>query len=131
MKKLFVLAALFTTVFVGKADAQQNSNDPAAMVQRVKDALKPQLIEKAKLSEAQADKVLEIQFNYRAKMRSLRDLSEGDRKIMFETLQTAQNKEYKAIPLTDEQLVAVNTFFDDQRKKMQEQREKNNGNGGN
>jgi hypothetical protein len=47
MKKLLVLVALITTVYVTKADAQQQGNgDPAAMLQRYKDRIKPQLVEK-------------------------------------------------------------------------------------
>src|SRR5918911_1507266 len=103
MKKLLVLVALLTTVYVTKADAQnqQSGGDPAAMLQRYKERIKPQLVEKAKITDAEADKVIEINFNNRSKMRGLRDLSEDERKQKLEEIQTAQTKEYKAIPLTD------------------------------
>jgi hypothetical protein len=42
----------------------------------------------------------------------------------------AQNKEFKAIPLADEQVKEVNTFFEEYRKQQMEQR-RNGGNGGN
>ena len=131
MKKLLVLVALFTTVYVNNADAQQQSaGDPAVMLQRYKDRLKPQLVEKTKITDAQADKVVEITFSYRQKMRGLRDLSEADRKKQTEDIQAAQNKEYSAIPLTEDQIKAVNEFFEEQRKQMQE-RQKNGGGNGN
>ena len=119
MKKLLVLVALFTTVYVTNADAQQQGGgDPAAMMQRYKDTVKPQLVEKTKITDAQADKVIEINFSYRSKMRGFRDLSEDDRKKQTEELNAAQTKEYKAIPLTDDQVKAVNDFFEEQRKQM-------------
>jgi Spy/CpxP family protein refolding chaperone len=132
MKKLLVLVALFTTVYVSQANAQQQGGgDPAAMLQRYKDRVKPQLIEKAKITDAQADKVIDISFANRMKMRGLRDLSEDDRKKQTEEINAQQNKELKAIPLTDDQLKAVNDFFEEQRKQMQEQRKQNGGGNGN
>ena len=124
MKKLFVLAVLLTTLFVSNANAQQGGGgDPAAMMQRYKERVKPQLVEKTKITEAQADKVIEISFNYRSQMRGMRDLSEEERKKKVEVIQLAQNKEFLAIPLTEEQVKAVNTFFEEQRKQMQQQRQ--------
>lgn len=132
MKKLLVLVALFTTVYVTKAEAQQQGGgDPAAAMQRMKDRLKPLLVEKAKITDAQADKVVEISFSYRSRMRGLRDLSEDERKKQMEVIQLAQEKEFKAIPLTDEQIKAVNEVFEEQRKQMQQQRQQGGGNGGN
>ena len=130
MKKLFVLAVLLTTLFVGSAYAQQGGGgDPAAMMQRYKERVKPQLVEKTKITEAQSDKVIEISFNYRSQMRGMRDLSEDDRKKKMEEIQAAQNKEFLAIPLTEDQVKAVNTFFEEQRKQMQQQRQNGGGNG--
>ena len=132
MKKLLVLVALFTTVYVSQANAQQQGGgDPAAMLQRYKDRVKPQLIEKTKITDAQADKVIDITFANRMKMRGFRDLSEDERKKQTEEINAAQNKEFKAIPLTDDQVKAVNEFFEEQRKQMQEQRKQNGGGNGN
>src|SRR6476661_6286507 len=131
MKKLLVLVALFTTVYVSQANAQQQGGgDPAAMLQRYKDRVKPQLVEKTKITDAQADKVIDISFANRMKMRGFRDLSEDDRKKQTEEINAAQNKEFKAIPLTDDQIKAVNDFFEEQRKQMQEQRKQNGGGNG-
>ena len=132
MKKLLVLVALFTTVYVSQANAQQQGGgDPAAMLQRYKDRVKPQLIEKTKITDAQADKVIDITFANRMKMRGFRDLSEDERKKQTEEINAAQNKEFKAIPLTEDQVKAVNEFFEEQRKQMQEQRKQNGGGNGN
>lgn len=133
MKKLLVLVAVFTTVLISNANAQQGGGqgnfDPAQMAQRYKDRVKPQLIEKTKLTDAQADKVCDIQIASRQQMRGLRDLSEDDRKKKMDDIQADINKQYKAIPLTDDQIKSVNDFFEEMRKQMQQQRQ--NGGGGN
>ena len=128
MKKLFVLVAFLTTLFISNAQAQQGGGDPAAQLQRYKERVKPQLVEKVKLTEAQAERVIDISFGYRSQMRGFRDLSEEERKKKTEEIQADQEKEYKAIPLTDDQIKAVNEFFIEQRKQMQQQRQ-NGGNG--
>ncbi|MGZ3845631.1 MAG: hypothetical protein ACXVBH_06220 [Flavisolibacter sp.] len=132
MKKLLVLVAVFTTVLVSNVNAQQgNGNfDPAQMAQRYKERVKPQLIEKVKLTDAQAEKVCDIQLASRQQMRGLRDLSEDDRKKKIEEIQADNNKHYKAIPLTDDQIKSVNDFFDEMRKQMQQQRQNGGGNNG-
>jgi Spy/CpxP family protein refolding chaperone len=130
MKKLLVLVALFTTVYTTQAVAQgqQGGGDPAARAARMKEIVKPQLIEKVKLTDAQADKVIDINIKSRADMRGMRDMSEDDRKKKRDEIQAAQNKAYKEIPLTDEQIAAVNAFFEEQRKQMQQQRQNGGGN---
>lgn len=126
MKKLLVLVALFTTVYVSQAHAQAN-NDPAAMKARYVERVKPMLIEKAKISDAEADKVLDINFNARTKMRGLRDLAPDERKKQAEQIQADMNKDYRAIPLTEDQVKAVNEFFEEQRKQMQQRQQQNGG----
>lgn len=134
MKKLLVLVAIFTTVYVTKADAQggqQGNYDPAAMAQRYKDRVKPQLVDKVKLTDAQADKVCDIQIASRSQMRGLRDLSQDDRKKKMDEIQADIDKQYKAIPLTDDQIKAVNAFFDDMRKQQMQRMQQNGGGNGN
>jgi Spy/CpxP family protein refolding chaperone len=129
MKKLFVLVAFFTTALFTTASAQGNGNfDPAAMKARYFERVKPLLIEKTKITDAQADKVLEINWESRSKMRGMRDLSEDERKKKMDDAQAEQNKQYKDIPLTDDQIKAVNDFFEEQRKQMQQQRQNGGGN---
>jgi len=131
MKKLLVLVAVFTTVLLSNANAQQgNGNfDPAAMKARYLERTKPALIEKTKLTSEQADKVLDINWESRTKLRGMRDMSEDERKKKQDEATTEANTKYKAIPLTDDQIKAVNDFFEEQRKLRQQQRQ--NGGGGN
>lgn len=128
MKKLLILVAVFTTVLVFNANAQGGNFDTAAMKARYLERTKPALIEKTKLTDAQAGKVLEINWQSRSKMRGMRNMSEDDRKKLMDDLQTDRNKQYKDIPLTDDQIKAVNDFFDEQRKLMQQQRQNGNNN---
>jgi hypothetical protein len=130
MKKIFLLVALFVTIYATSNAQQQGGGDPAAMMARYKERVKPQLVEKTKLSDEQADKVLNINFESRQAMRGLRDLSEEDRKKKLDEVQVETNKKYKAIPLTDDQIKSVNTFFEEQRKNMP-QRQCGNGGGNN
>jgi hypothetical protein len=81
-----------------------------------------QLVEKVKLSETEADKVVKINFEARQQLRGLRELGEEDRKKKMEEANTDLAKKYKAIPLTDEQVKGVQAFFEEQRKQMQQQR---------
>jgi len=134
MKKLFLLVFLFTTMYATKALAQGGGNgDPAAMMQRMKERVKPALIEKTKLTDAQADKIIEISFANQRKRREIRmdqAMSAEDKTKKNTEIDEAQNKEFKTIPLTDDQVKEVNIFFEEYRKQQMEQR-KNGGNGGN
>ncbi len=126
MKKFLFIIAFMTTLGVMNASAQQGGGDPAAMLARMKERVKPQLIEKAKLTDVQADKVIEINFESRQQLRGLKDLSEEDRKKKMDEVKAENNKKYKAIPLTDDQVKSVDEFFEEQRKNMQKQRSNGN-----
>ncbi len=122
MKKFLFIIAFMTTLGVMNASAQQGGGDPAAMLARMKERVKPQLIEKAKLTDVQADKVIVINFESRQQLRGFKDLSEEDRKKKMDEVKAENNKKYKAIPLTDDQVKSVDEFFEEQRKNMQKQR---------
>jgi Spy/CpxP family protein refolding chaperone len=132
MKKLLVLVAVFTTVLLSNASAQQgNGNfDPAAMKARYLERTKPLLIEKTKLTAEQADKVLDINWESRSKMRGMRDLSQEERQKKMDEARDEASKQYKTIPLTDDQIKAVNDFFEEQRRQRQQNGGGNGGNGG-
>ncbi len=121
MRKILILIAIFTAICGTTANAQTGTaGDPAAMREQYIQKIKPQLVDKAKITETEADKVLEINFRYRSKLRGLRDLNEEDRKKMMDQIQAAQTKEYTAIPLTEVQIKAVNDFFEEQQKLRQQ-----------
>ncbi|MDB5207322.1 MAG: hypothetical protein JWR72_2397 [Flavisolibacter sp.] len=117
MKKLFFLAVLFTAC-LGTVSAQGGPGGmtPEQRAERQKQT-KAELIVAAKITEAEADKILQIQQDSRAGMRGLRDLSPEDRKKKMDEMKVENQKKYKAIPITDDQVKAVDTYFDEQMKK--------------
>jgi hypothetical protein len=124
MKKMFVLAALFTTVYISNVNAQEKSaSDPSAMADKWKEKIKPQLMEKAGLTDDEATKVLNIHFTYANRLRHFKDASADEQKRQADIIHNAENKEYAAIPLTEEKIKAVNTFFEEQKKQMGKRRE--------
>src|SRR6476661_2289596 len=106
MKKLFLLLIIFAAAFT-TVQAQQGGGDPAAMMARMKERIKPQLIDKTKLTDAQADKVIEINFEQQQARRQLRmdqSLSDDDKKKKMADLDAARNKKLSEIPLTADQV---------------------------
>lgn len=132
MKKVFVLLVICTALFATQVSAQQGGGDPAAMMARMKERVKPQLVEKTKLSDEQADKVLEIYVDAQRQRRELRNdqnLSDDDRRKKSAEIDAARDKKFTAIPLTAEQVKSVSDFFEEMRRNMQ-QRNGGGGNGG-
>lgn len=115
MKKLIGLLAvvLISTAVMAQGGPQM---DPAQALEMMKQRIKPQMIEKTKLTDAQADKVLEVQLWAQMQNRGLRDLSEEDRNKKMKETNEEREKKLKAIPLTDDQIKAVNDFYEELRK---------------
>ena len=117
MKKIISLAVFALALSIGSVQAQgMGQMDPAQMLEMMKQRVKPQLIEKTKLTDAQADKVLEIQLWSQGEMRGMRDMSEEDRATKMKTVNEEKTKKFKAIPLTDDQIKAVNDFYEEMRR---------------
>ena len=125
MKKLFLLLAFFTTVCLAAANAQDNKQavDPAQKLEKYKERIKPQLMEKAQLTEAEADKVMTLHFTYARRLQTFKDASAEEKQRQSEIIYAAENKEYAAIPLDETKIKAVNAFWADQRKQMEKRRE--------
>jgi hypothetical protein len=109
----FALVCSLTTMAQGGGGGGM---DPAQMLEMMKTRVKPQMIEKTKLTDAQADKVLEIQVWASGQTRGLRDLAEDQRAAKLKEVNDEKEKKFKAIPLTDEQIKAVNDFYEEMRK---------------
>ena len=129
MKKLLLLAALFTAL-IGTASAQggQGGMTPEQRAERMKQ-VKAELVAKAKITEAEADKVMQIQQDSRQGMRGLRDLSPEERQKKLDEIKVENGKKFKAIPLTDDQVKAVQDYYDEQMKRMMNRGGGNGGNG--
>lgn len=124
MKKLLLIVAVLFAVHTVQAQGP-GQMDPAQMLEMMKQRVKPGLMEKTKLSDAQADKVLEVNLWAQQQRRGFRELSEEDRAKKTKEIQEEVNKKYKAIPLTDDQIKAVDEFYAEMRRNMQ-----NRGGGG-
>jgi hypothetical protein len=132
MKKIFALLILLSC-YSAAAVAQTSPNLPTnqeELVQRAIRIYKAPLVEKAKITEAQADKVVAIIAEIQGKMR---DLGTGDqagtaedRMKKLEALRAERDKKFKAIPLSDEEMKNVSAAIDEIRKNMQTARPGNN-----
>lgn len=135
MKKVIALLSFITIATFSIAQPPGGGGgrmDPAERKARMKEMIKPQLIEQAKVTDAQADKVIDIYFDAQmeaGKLRRDESLSDDDKKAKVKTINDARDKKIKEIPLTDEQAKAVAAFYEEQRKKMQDRRPQ--GGGGN
>ena len=96
------------------------SADDAAMLQQAKEKQKPLMVEKTGLSDAQAERVIEINFEIRQAARGLRDLSEAERSAKIAELKALKEQKYSEIPLTSDQIKSVYAFYEDMGKRMQQ-----------
>lgn len=110
MKKLLLMTLIFGAIFSVKSYAQ-TAPDPATMLQQMKERIVPGMVEKTGLTEAQANKVVEINFELRQSMAGFRDLNEADRAKKVAEMKVTREKRYAEIPLTAEQIKAVNDFY--------------------
>mgnify|MGYP003578646065 CR=1 FL=1 len=124
MKKFLFLTLIFGAIISSVVHAQgantqaqpktqpQPSADQAAMLQQMKDKFKAPMVEKTGLTEAQADKVIEINFELRQSMIAFKDLNQADRAKKVAELKVTREKKYSEIPLTPEQIKAVLAFYE-------------------
>ena len=136
MKKLLFLSlisgALISTAHAqGPVTKQQpvaqlpTAEQYANMLKEAKEKQIPMLVEKAGLTEAQAGKVIEANYEMRKEAgTALQGLSDADRATKLAELKAAKEKKYSEIPLTAEQIKAVYTAYEDMGKNM-EKRERN------
>ena len=128
MKKYLFLglifsAAISTTTYAqngsgptASATAQPTKESDAAMLQQAKDRIKPQMIEKTGLTDAQADKVIELNYEMRMKASTeLKDLNEADRSKKLAELKAAKEKKFAEF-LTPEQITAMNKYYEEMGK---------------
>lgn len=123
MKKLLFALTIMFGFGLSSSFAQGGGQmDPAQMLEMMKQRVKPSMMEKTKLTDAQCDKVLEIQLWSQSQRRGMRDLSPEERATKTKEIQTEVEKKYKAIPLTDAEIKAVNEFYEEMRKAQQQMR---------
>lgn len=123
MKKLLFLTLVLGALVSTNVNAQ--AGDPPSPLQQAKEKQVPMLVEKAGLTEAQANRVIEINFEMRESMRAFQDLSEADRKVKIAEMKVARDKKYSEIPLTAEQITAVKTAYENWGKENKPQKSRN------
>ena len=119
MKKFLFLTLVFGAIMSTNTHAQMANTpagDQAVMLQQIQDKMRPQMVEKTGLTEAQANKVIELNFQLRMSMAQYRDLNEADRSAKLAELRAARDKKYTEIPLTAEQIKAVQAFYESGQK---------------
>ena len=120
MKKILVVCSMLMFFAISASAQFGQGGDTTGMAQRMKerhDRMKAGLMDQAKLTSDEADKVLDIQTASRgAGMRGMRDMSEDDRKKKMDEMNADMEKKYKAIPLTDEKMKAVKTYMESQMR---------------
>jgi len=117
MKKFLFLTLILGAIISISANAQP-APDQANVLQQMKDQQKPGLIEKVGLTEAQADKLIEI--NYESRMQAARELNglnEADRTKKLAEIKAAKDKKYSEL-LTPEQIKAVKAYYEEMGKNM-------------
>lgn len=113
MKKLLFLMLILGALISTNGYAQ--AGDPSVL-QQMKEKQKPGLVEKVGLTDAQAEKVIEI--NYELRMQAsvqLKDLNEGDRSKKLAELKAWKEKKFSEF-LTPEQIKAMNTYYEEMGK---------------
>ena len=117
MKKVLFLTLILGALLSTSAYAQP-AGDPPGILQQMKEKQKPGLMEKVGLTEAQAERVIEI--NYETRMqasRELKDLNEADRSKKLAELKEAKEKKFSEF-LTPEQIKAMHAYYEEMGKNM-------------
>ncbi len=117
MKKLLFLSFIFTAIISTSVHAQP-AGDPPGILQQMKEKQKPGLIDKVGLTDAQAEKVIETNYEFRMQAaRELKDLNEADRSKKLAELKAAKEKKFSEF-LTPEQIKAMNAYYEEMGKNM-------------
>ena len=132
MKKLLFLSLISYALISTSVNAQgpavkqsptvqpATSEQLANMLKEAKEKQIPMLVEKAGLTDAQAEKVIEINFEIRqGATTALAGLNDTDRTAKLAELKATKEKKYSEIPLTADQIKAVYAAYEDMGKNMQ------------
>ena len=114
MKKFLFLTLIFATAISMNTYAQ--AGDPPSILQQMKDKTVPLMVEKTGLTVAQAEKIVEINYEMRESMRAFANLEGEERSKKIAEMKAARDKKWSEIPLTAEQIAAVKTFYENMGK---------------
>ena len=114
MKKLLFLSLIFSAISI---TSFAQAGDPPSVLQQMKDKVVAPMVEKTGISTAQADKVVELNYEMRMAASGLKDLPEEERKAKIQELKAAKEKKMSEL-LTAEQIASVKAFYEEMSKKM-------------
>jgi len=118
MKKFLFMTLIFGAIISTSAYAQP-AGDPPSVLQQMKEKQKPGLMEKVGLTEAQAEKVIELNYEMRMKASTeLKDLNEADRSKRIAELKAEKEKKFAEF-LSPDQIAAMHKYYEDMGKNMQ------------
>lgn len=121
MKKFLFLSLIFSAIFSTTTYAQgaggATAPSPAAILQQMKEKTTPQMVAKTGLTQAQADKVVELNFEMRMAAGALPN--DADRSKKIAELKAAKEKKMSEL-LTADQIKAVAAFYEEMGKNMQQ-----------
>lgn len=122
MKKILFLTLILGAILSTNAYAQPAGDEPVNMLQQMKEKQRPGLVEKVGLTEAQADKVIELNYEMRMQLsKELKDLPEADRSKKIAEAKAAKEKKFTEF-LTSEQITAMNKYYEDMGKNRERQK---------
>jgi len=118
MKKFLFFTLLFGALLSTTANAQAG-DEPRNVLQEMKEKQRPGLIEKVGLTQAQADKVIELNYEMRMKAtEQFKGLSEEERGKKFAELKAEKEKKFAEF-LTPEQIKALHAYYEEMGKNRQ------------
>ena len=119
MKKFLFLTLIFSALVSTTMFAQAGDEPKKSMLEQMKEKQKAPMVAKTGLTEAQVDKIIEINYAIRMEApKNLRELPEAERTAKLAEMKAEKEKRYLAIPLTAEQLKTVYAYYEDMRKDM-------------
>ena len=124
MKKFLFLSLIFSAIFSTAVNAQGSAPtntppDPAVMLQQMKEKQAPGLVEKAGLTTAQANKLIELNFEMRMAASALPN--DENRSAKIAELKAAKEKKIAEL-LTADQIKAVAAYYEEMAKNSNRQK---------
>lgn len=118
MKK-FLFLTFIAAALVSTTSYAQPAGDPPTVLQQMKEKQVPGLVEKVGLTEAQANKVIELHYEMRMKAATeLKDLNEADRAKKLAELKAEKEKKFAEF-LSAEQITKMNEYYAEMGKNRQ------------
>ena len=125
MKKILLLT-LIAASFISTGAWAQGSNNPvpgqqqpsmAEMLKQAKEKQAPPMVEKTGLTLAQAERIIEINWEIRTQAATvLKGLNDAERSAKIAELKVLKEKKYSEIPLTPDQIKTVYAYYEDMGK---------------